>query len=57
MLSAGDLTTPEAWAAEQQAVLATERAAEREVRRIAAAAAADAATTRTNESDHEGNAA
>ena len=55
MLSAGDLTTPEACAAEQREVQAAERTAEREARRVVAAANADAALT--NEADIEGNAA
>jgi hypothetical protein len=51
MLSAGDLTTPEAWAAQQRQIQTAEREAEREARRAAATSGA------VGTSDTEGSAA
>ena len=54
MLSADDLTTPDAWAAQQREAQAAQRAAEREARRAELAAGAAAGTPGT---DLEGSAA
>ena len=55
MLSADDLTTPDAWAAQEREAQAVQRAAEREARR--AEVAAGAVATGTPGSDLEGSAA
>ena len=55
MLSADDLTTPDAWAAQEREAQAVQRAAEREARRAEVAAGAVAAGTPG--SDLEGSAA
>src|SRR4051812_7310591 len=49
MLSAGDLTTPAAWAAQQAEVQAAAQAAEREARRAAAASASASPSTDVTE--------